>query len=101
MKINMEDRKYKYQVWADSTSTTLASEEQINDLKLKGLIEEDAKLIHTFEAATGEEASSIYNLRMGFEPYKPAGKPELCPNNCGAYYYPEGSGQCPYCGDIC
>ena len=97
----MKEKKYKYEVWEDSTSITMTNTKEIEELKEKGLVEKDAKLIHMFEAATGEEASSIYNLRMGFEPYKPLGNPVLCPNSCGAYYYPKGSGQCPYCGDIC
>jgi hypothetical protein len=97
----MKEQKHKYEVWEDPSGTTLAGSDQIQDLIRKNVIDKNAKLIHVIEAATGEEASAIYNLRMGFEPYKPAGKPAKCPKDCGSYYYPEGSGQCPYCGDIC
>ena len=54
------------------------------------------KLFWHIEVATWEEAMSIYNLRQGWEPYRPEGKAEPCPN-CGALYYPEGSGQCWQC----
>jgi len=59
----------------------------------------DAIKLWDIFAATPEEASAIHNLRMGHEPYNPMGKPEKCPNYCGAYYYPNGSGKCPLCGD--
>ena len=53
------------------------------------------KLFWRIEAATWEEAMAIYHLRQGWEPYKPDVKAEPCPD-CGALYYPEGSGQCPH-----
>lgn len=51
------------------------------------------------EAHTGEEALSIYHLRMGWGPYTPAGNPAPCPR-CGAWFYPEGSGDCWRCGNV-
>jgi len=93
-------KQYEWEVWKSSDGTTLCSKDDAVRLKKQGLLEPESKLIHSFVASTGEEASSIYNLRMGFEPYIPEGIPVLCPHNCGSYFYPEGSGQCPYCGDI-
>ncbi len=59
-----------------------------------------AELLWEIEAETLEEALAIYHLRMGFEPFVPAGSPESCPK-CGAPFYPEGSGECWRCGKIC
>jgi len=57
------------------------------------------RLLWRIEAATPEEAHAVHNLRMGWEPYHPMGKPMPCPK-CGAVY-PEGSGECWHCGKIC
>jgi len=54
------------------------------------------KLFWRIESSTFEEAMSIYNLRQGWEPYRPQGEVKPCPN-CAAMYYPEGSGQCWQC----
>ena len=56
-------------------------------------------LMFQVEAANWEEACSIRNLRLGFEPYTPNGSPQPCPK-CSSYYYPEGSGVCWRCGKI-
>lgn len=98
--IGIETMK-EYEVWVDSESVTLATVEGIKWQKEKDLLGGDAKLLHKFSAATPEEASAIHHLRMGFEPYKPMGEPVLCPKGCEAYFYPQGSGVCPNCGDIC
>ena len=79
---------------------TCSTHEGIADMRDKGLISKNDRLIHKYRASTHEEAMSIRNLRLGWEPYVPNGKAEKCPKNCGSYYYPEGSGQCPYCGNI-
>lgn len=55
------------------------------------------RCLYAFEAATWEEACAIHHLRMGFEPYVPAGEAAPCPR-CEAWYYPEGSGACWRCG---
>lgn len=91
----------EYEVWEDTESVTLATKDAIQYQLKNGLIEEGARKIHSFAACTHEEASAIYHLRMGFEPYTPNGEPQLCPNSCGSYFYPKGSGECPYCGKIC
>ncbi len=59
-----------------------------------------AKLLFAFDADSLDEALAIRNLRLGWQPYKPVGKATECPNNCGAWYYPESSGECPHCGPI-
>ena len=90
----------EYEVWEDDGEITLSTRENIGSLKEKKLLGIKAKKIHSFSASTPEEASAIYNLRMGFEPYKPMGEPKLCPNGCGSYFYPESSSICAYCGKI-
>ena len=52
--------------------------------------------VFSIEAHSHEEAMAIYHLRQGWEPYKPLGKASPCPE-CGALFYPEGSGQCWQC----
>lgn len=89
-----------YEVWIESDSATLSTAAGIRWQKEKGLIGKGAELLHKFSAASPEEANAIYHLRMGWEPYRPVGDPALCPNNCGSYYYPNGSGVCPNCGEI-
>jgi hypothetical protein len=66
-----------------------------------GEIDDECEIrLYTFEAASLEEAMSIYHLRQGWVPYKPEGKAEPCPN-CGAMYYPKGSGECWRCEYHC
>ena len=54
------------------------------------------KIFWQIEACSWEEASSINNLRLGYGPYYPMGDAEPYPN-CGALYYPSGSGECWSC----
>ena len=91
--------QYKiYQVWkCEDESLTLATEKGIAEqMNIEG--SKPIEKIHEFLAATPEEAASIYYLRMGHAPYKPMGKPELCPNCENSYVY--ASSNCPYCGKI-
>lgn len=53
-------------------------------------------LIYKIEASNWEEASAIYHLRQGWEPFQPILPAQPCPQ-CGALYYPMGSGQCWRC----
>ena len=53
-------------------------------------------LMFLISAETWEEASAIKNLRLGFEPYRPAGEAQPCPK-CGKLYYPASSGECWQC----
>ena len=90
----------EYEVWLSNDGSTLTTKENAQLMMKQDLLDSDSVLLHSFNASTDEEASAIYNLRMGFEPYVPIGDPKQCPKNCGSYYYPEGSGQCPNCGDV-
>ena len=92
--------KKAYEGWAENGSVTFTLAENIPDLRRRGLLESDAKFLHRIEADTFEEALAVHYLRTGREPFQP-GKPAQCPNGCGAYFYPEGSGECPNCGKIC
>ena len=56
----------------------------------------EADLVYIIQAETWEEGMAIHNLREGYSPYKPGGKPHECPD-CHNYYYPSGSGKC-FCG---
>lgn len=58
------------------------------------------KVFWKIETNTWEEAMSIHYLRLGFAPYKPMGKAKPCPN-CGAIFYPDGSGECWSCAYEC
>ncbi len=90
-----------YRAFREGPSTTaLYSAESEADARAKGLLAPHAELLWSIEADTPEEACSVYHLRMGFEPYVPMGRPELCPN-CKAWFYPEGSGVCWRCGKVC
>ena len=96
----MKSLVFNCEVWVneDGDEVSCFVKDCIDKLKRQRLINSSCKLIHSFTAATFEEAMSIYYLRMGYESYKPQGEPKLCPQNCGSFYYPEGSSQCPYCG---
>src|SRR5689334_30513 len=70
--------------------------EQMERYRREGTLGPRAVLLYSFEAATHEEAQAIHSLRMGWGPYRPEGEPKPCPT-CGAFYYPEGSGECWRC----
>jgi len=97
----MKEQKQQYEAWEGNDGCILSTPDKIEKMKKEGLIEKNAKLVHIIEAATYEEAMAIFNLRTGVEPYRPMGKPKLCSKGCGSFFYPEGSGECPYCGKIC
>jgi hypothetical protein len=88
-----------YEAWRDPAdgSVLLTTGEEARRQRAAGLLSAAAELAWRFEAATWEEANAIHSLRMGWEPYRPAGRPAPCPA-CGAMYYPEGSAQCWQCG---
>jgi hypothetical protein len=93
--------KKEYEIWSnvDKTEIQCSTKENIEESRKKGLLK-NMLLKNSFVAYSYEEAMSIYHLRMGYEPYKPNGEAVLCPNNCGSYYYPLGSSECPNCGII-
>lgn len=92
-----------YEAWSqdEGKDITFTLVENILDLRQRGLLSVDAKFLFRIEAATFEEALAVYHLRIGRLPFQPPGKPAKCPKGCGAYFYPEGSGDCPNCGKIC
>lgn len=95
--------KKVYEAWQgdDGCSTTLAPVENIRELRLNGLLPKDARLLYRIEADTWEEAMAMHYSKMGWGLYVPPGEPKECPKGCGAMFYPEGSGECPNCGQIC
>lgn len=57
------------------------------------------RLIHSVDLPTWEEAMAVHFIRMGWDPYKPEGRPIECPA-CGAMYYPRSSGDCWKCVQV-
>jgi hypothetical protein len=95
--------RYRWQPWQAFESDgciTLTPKGHPNQLQHRGPMPSDARLLYEFTAATGEEASTIHHERQGWESYRPIGKPKICPEGCGSYYYPKGSGDCPVCGPL-
>lgn len=90
----------KYHAWKDDEGLCLCRAEDSENFMKTGQLNKDSVLMYVIEAQTWEEAQSIHNLRLGFGPYVPMGKPEPCPK-CGGIYYPLGSGECYNCGKIC
>jgi hypothetical protein len=95
-----------YEAWAEGDSNnwrtiTFGTIEGIEEQRAKGLLDPNAKLRYRVEADTLEEATAVHYIKMGWSPFQPAGKPKPCPNSCGAFFYPEGRGECPNCGKIC
>ncbi|MBI2381191.1 MAG: hypothetical protein HYV16_10595 [Gammaproteobacteria bacterium] len=91
--------KKTYSVWASRCQqighTLVGGEEPLRFAN--GRFDGDCEIrLYTFEANTHEEAMAIYYLRQGWAPYKPEGNAEPCPE-CGAMYYPQGSGECWRC----
>ena len=91
----------RYEAWqyADGAELTFTSPENVARHREMGLMPDDAVLLFAFDADSPEEASAIFHLRMGWEPYKPMGEAQPCPE-CGRQYYPAGSAWCWQCGDI-
>jgi len=89
-----------FEVWKDEDGVTLTDNEGIKDLKQKQLFSGQPKLLYKISADTPEEAMAVHHIKMGWEPFRPEGPAELCPKDCGSYYYPNGSGICPKCGKI-
>jgi hypothetical protein len=90
-----------YEAWQDpaDNSVLLATPDEVAIHRGKNLLGPAAELLYRFDAATPEEAQAIHALRMGWEPYRPLGRPVPCPK-CGATYYPDGSAQCWRCSAV-
>lgn len=95
--------KKQYEAWQfdEGCEITFAESQSIKMHFAHGLIPKDAILLHRVEAENWEEAMQLHYLKMDWGDYKPMGEAKECPNNCGAMFYPEGSGECPNCGNIC
>jgi hypothetical protein len=95
-------KRIRFEVWKDyaDESLLLTTSKNISNLKSRGQLSKTSTFQYAIVAATPEEASSIHNLRQGWEPYKPMGPASKCPHACGLFYYPEGSGVCPNCGKV-
>jgi hypothetical protein len=92
--------RFRYIAYLDqSGEVNLYSQSQESDARANGQIALDAQPLWEIEVDTPEEAMTIYQLRMGLEPYTPKGEARKCPN-CGAVYYPKDSGVCWRCGPI-
>lgn len=90
----------RFEAFEDENGITFVGQAERENLKEKNLLDSSAKLLHVIVADTPEEAMAVHHIKMGWEPYKPMGDPQLCPNNCQSYFYPEGSGICPKCGGV-
>lgn len=91
----------RYRAYRNAPAQTgLYSEEAENHWRKHGELNASAELLWEVNAATLEEALSIYHLRMGFEPFVPEGSWQPCPK-CASPFYPKGSGECWRCGKIC
>lgn len=62
--INREGNRTWYEIWGNDTSATLTTSDKVQKLKVDGLIEEDAKLIHEFYADNYKDACVIYNKTL-------------------------------------
>jgi hypothetical protein len=82
-----------YEAWIDGSEqcVTLGDLGNLGWQRSNGLLKACVKLLHRFEADTPEEAQAVHHIKMGWEPYRPTGEPALCPNGCGAFYYPQSS----------
>jgi len=89
--------KIKYEAWEHDLGVAFSDDKGIEELKNKGLLGSDPKLIHVILADTPEEATAVHYIKMGFDPYKPLGKLDQC-IDCDSIYYPEDSNMCPKCG---
>jgi hypothetical protein len=88
-----------YQAWETEDGFVFFDSTQL-EAQRSNAAQSLVRKLFEFEADTPEEAMSVYNLRMGWGPYKPMGDPAACPQ-CGAWFYPEGSGECWRCGKVC
>ena len=60
-----------FEAWEQDGQIMFSTPENILDHKKKGLVSNDAKLLHRIEADSYDEAQILYHQKMGWEPYKP------------------------------
>jgi hypothetical protein len=94
-----EGRARCYQCWFDPEDDSLAlvAKEHVSRDGPNPPFSADAVLQYEIYAQTGEEARAIHALRQGWAPYSPMSEAQPCPQ-CGANFYPLGSGDCWKCG---
>ena len=98
--LRLVNAKKKYEAWADDEGISLGLASGFFSTKSQALLGPNPELLYSFYADTPEEASAVHHIKMGWEPYVSMGSAKLCPNKCQSYFYPEGSGVCPKCGDV-
>jgi hypothetical protein len=79
---------------------SLGTTQQMDDERSRGLLDPRSELMFRIQAETYEEAKAVQNIKLGWSPYVPNGKPAYCPNGCGGVFYPAGYHECPNCGLI-
>ena len=60
-----------FEAWGVDGDTTFSTPENILDLRERGLLPSNAKLLHRIEANSYDEAQFLHHQKMGWEPYKP------------------------------
>ncbi len=59
-----------FEAWEDEGGITFSTQDNIVDQKKKGLLSDDAKLLHQIEANDFEKGMALHHQKMGWEPYK-------------------------------
>ena len=90
-----------YEAWIDDEGVSFGTSASFSRKESQELLGKNPQFLYSVVADTPEEASAVHHIKMGWEPYVPIGPSMLCPNQCQSYFYPEGSGICLKCGDIC
>ncbi len=92
--------KRTYEGWDDGDGgIALVAATDVERLRATGAISSTARRLHVIEADTFEEAAAVHAIKMGWGAYNP-GPSAPCPQGCGAFVYPECSGECPNCGQV-
>lgn len=87
----------KFEVWRDaSAKIVVLTTDNAAEARDRGSLPADSKLLLEVTAETPEEARAIAHLRLGLEPFRPAGGPTRCVS-CGATVYAGESGECWWC----
>jgi len=62
-----------YELWIseEDAENTFSTPENIQDMKDRGLLGKEPKLVWSIEANSWNEAMIKYHKHMGWEPYKP------------------------------
>ena len=85
-----------YECWKDDEGIALFQADTSPD-QISVILTHGAQLYYRIYAATWEEAMAIHHLRLGYEPYKPMGKPKRCQKCQIGLIYLDGDSECWYC----